>query len=137
MPEGRLKLLTYNFSASYLPEFSDFRLELNESGDSAKLSFRYAHRGDMEFTVSDTLLNNARDIIERDSIFAYDRGYGVAMDGRILDGYHWDLFAFFEGKKTVSSRGRHAMPDGDGLRHIREFFEAAAQKCIETIKQEE
>lgn len=135
MPEGKLNKLEYNFSGMMIPAFGDFTLQRKEDGKGATLNFRH-YNVETSYEVSDTLLDAARRIIEEEKMYAFARSYTLVMnDGeRILDGYHWDFYADFD-DRYISSSGRHASPEGNGLHRIEKLLSEAAQQCIENDKE--
>lgn len=139
MPEGRLLRLEYNFQGMRMEAFSNFDLNRTPgSVEGCKLSFRH-YGSEMTFDVPDSLFDAARRIIEVEKIYEYASHYSLPPEiaAGMLDGYRWDFFASFENKQVISSSGRHARPDGNGLREIRQLLEKAAQECVEKSEKRE
>lgn len=128
MPEGRLNRVTYSYQGMAMEPFRDFDLRRNADGTGCMLSFKIRLE-EMSYEVSDTLLDAARRIIEEERMYEYATFYSFKSDARVLDGYHWDFDAYFEGGEKILSGGRHVSPKGDGLNKIRKLLYHAAEQC--------
>ncbi|MBR2234876.1 MAG: hypothetical protein IJ892_07460 [Prevotella sp.] len=134
MPQGRLLRVTYLYQGMRMEEFGEYDLTRFPEEGGGKLKFRY--RGDkVAYDVSDTLFDAARRIIDEEKLYELDSYYTFKSEYRVLDGYRWDFASYFEGKQTVSSGGRNAMPNSKGLSMIRDLLFAAARKCVENNEQ--
>ena len=131
MPEGRLMRVHYNFGGMMMEQFSDFNLRRLPDGKGNEFTFRHYNR-EVSFTdgVSDTLFDAARRIIEEERMYEYVVSYSLQMSERILDGYHWDFEADFEGDDHLSSSGSHVSPEGNGLSRLSKLLREAAGQLV-------
>jgi hypothetical protein len=138
MPKGKLLGLEYNFSGMRIEQFSDFNLQRKEKGHKATMKFRHYNK-EVEYEVSDTLLDAAKRIIEEEKMYEYGVSYSweVPNGERILDGYYWHFYALFENKDTISSTGSNASPSGEGLHRINALLSTAAKQCIDNAPNEQ
>ena len=132
MPDGRLLRVTYSYQGMMMMEFGNF--DLHSTPEGCKLTFRH-FSNEVTYEVSDTLLDAARSIIEQEKMYEYDSYYSFKSEHRMLDGYHWDFDAWFEGDKRISSGGSHVSPGGNGLHKIEELLSKAAQQLVKDEKE--
>ena len=136
MPQGRLLRVTYLYQGMAMEEFGDFDLTRFAEEGGNKLKFRY--RGDrVTYEVSDTLFDAARRIIEEQKMYELDQSYTLRSEFRVLDGYRWEFASYYEGKQSVSSSGRNAEPNNEGLGMIRDLLLKAAQQCVKNDEQQQ
>ena len=127
MPQGQLTYVTYNFQGMAMEMVSN--VELSKVDGKTQISFEYWYE-ERKFDAPDSLLVKARDIIEEEEMYNYSSSYKPLFNGRILDGFHWNFDAKFEGGERISSHGRNESPKGEGLHRIHALLRDAAMQAL-------
>ena len=134
MPQGKLLRVTYDFNGMRMAEYSDFDLKRNADGSESEFKFRHYNSSEVSMDgVADSLFDAARQIIEEERMYEYASSYSLPRElaETMLDGFKWQFEAYFENGASISSHGRHVMPDGKGLRRIEALLSEAAKALIE------
>lgn len=86
-----------------------------------------------EYLVDDgeQILKEALKIIEEDNMLNYKSAYSLKTSDRVLDGESWSFEAKLADGRSVSTHGRNATPDGDGLKRMRTLLYERAYKLLE------
>ena len=126
MPQGRLLSVSYNYQGMMMESIRNKELTRKDGTPTIKFEFVGEER---QFTVSDTLFDAARAIIEEEQMYNYRGYYSLGKMGlEVLDGYNWSFDATFEGDESISSGGSNNSPGGDGLHRIDKLlFDTAVQ----------
>ena len=129
MPQGQLIEVSYHYQGMAREMIEQPRLSRMNGKPMLEFDF-YGEK--KQFEVSDTLFDAARTIIEEERMYEYSTSYSLQMNNeRILDGYSWSFDATFlnpdSTRERLSSHGRNAEPDGNGLSRMRQLLHNTAQ----------
>ncbi len=85
-----------------------------------------------EFVLDDgeQLLKEALKIIEEEKMLDYGVSYDVPPEMQPLDGYAWWFSAKLADGRSVTSRGRNAGPEGQGLGKMQKLLFGRAHKLL-------
>ena len=85
-----------------------------------------------EFVITDgeQILKEALAIIEEEKMLDYGVSYDVPPEMQPLDGYAWWFSAKLADGRSVTSRGRNAGPEGQGLGKIQKLLFGRAHKLL-------
>jgi len=117
-----IKLFSYRLEETMVNPTYYFLVERDEEG---KFWFTNGSECDREdarkVELSNYEVEELWDIIEEAGMRKYKRDYEPKF--RIYDGYMWVLHATFsDGSPSIYSSGYNAMPDGDGIKRMVDFF---------------
>lgn len=86
-----------------------------------------------EYVIDDgeQILKEALEIIEQEKMLDYKSSYSIDPSIRILDGEKWSFEAKLADGRSVSTHGRNAYPDGNGLNRMSKLLYERAYKLLE------
>ena len=110
-----LDMVEYQHQSMMMQPVAEVRLE--RKNGKVVLATRGTNTEEKEFVLDDgeQLLKEALAIIEEEKMLDYGVSYDVPPEMQPLDGYAWWFSAKLADGRSVTSRGRNAGPEGDGL----------------------
>ena len=125
-----LDMVEYNYQGMMMSPFAHIRLE--RKGERVVMVIRGTSGGEKEYVLNDgeRLLSEALEIIEQEKMLDYASDYQIDPEYDLLDGYFWSFSARLADGRSVSSSGRNADPDGNGLSRIGKLLRDRAMKFV-------
>ena len=128
MPAGKLTMVSYKYQGMRMMFVSEPTVTLGDDGKTRLTFSKYTE--ERSFEVSDTILDAARKIIEEEEMYKYASRYDNKFNSMILDGFSWHFSAKFDDGANISTGGRNASPNGNGLHRIESLLTDVAMKCM-------
>ena len=128
-----LDMVEYSFQGMRMDPLAHMRVERKDG--KVVMVIKGTTTDEKEYVIKDSerFLNEALKIIEQENMLEYKESYTFKTEPgeRILDGYSWTFTAKMKDGQSVSSHGRNAEPDGNGLNKIGALLREHAVKLLE------
>lgn len=124
-----LDMVEYSFHGMSMSSISQVRVERRDGKVFCVIKGTKTSERDYFMHDGEEILKKALEIIEQENMLDYDSEYKLPPDNLVSDGFSWSFAAKLADGRSVSSRGRNAEPDGDGLKKIEDLLFERAIKC--------
>ena len=125
-----LDMVEYEYGGMRMYPVSKVRVERKDG--KVVLVSKGTVTDEKEFVLADgeQLLKEALAIIEEEKMLEYGVSYDVPPEMQPLDGYAWWFSAKLADGRSVTSRGRNAGPEGQGLGKMQKLLFGRAHKLL-------
>ena len=125
-----LDMVEYEYGGMRMYPVSKVRVERKDG--KVVLVSKGTVTDEKEFIIADgeQLLKEALAIIEEEKMLEYGVSYDVPPEMQPLDGYAWWFSAKLADGRSVTSRGRNAGPEGQGLGKMQKLLFGRAHKLL-------
>lgn len=125
-----LDMVEYEYGGMRMYPVSKVRVERKDG--KVVLVSKGTVTDEKEFVIADgeQLLKDALTIIEEEKMLEYGVSYDVPPEMQPLDGYAWWFSAKLADGRSITSRGRNAGPEGEGLHKIEKLLFGRARELM-------